>query len=119
MHSRRLIALIIVCAYLLIPLESFACLEPPCSRPLPGSTFLPAVSALEDSAPHCPCSDRHGRDGCDTSCSCCSCSTCIAPRPSGIVFHPTVTRLSLPEPPLRFPQVFLAIFVPPQNPISR
>jgi hypothetical protein len=114
MYCRRLIALMIICAYLFIPLESYAGLEPLAPSLPDGASLLQIVSPKKP-ASHCPCSDRHAPDGCNTACSCCSCCSFFAPPASGIVFIPTTTALIMPEPAQRFPEVYLPIFVPPQN----
>jgi hypothetical protein len=133
MHYRRLIALLIVCSYLILPLDSFANLHPPFA----GSLSNEATRQLDKSAPdggyllsdtspvtslggatsHCPCSDRHGSDDCNFSCSCCSCCSFFAPLPAGIAWRALqpVTSFSMLEPIQRFPEVYLPIFVPPQN----
>jgi hypothetical protein len=144
MHYRRLIALLMVCAYLILPLDSFANLAPRLSHPLQGDNSLQGgnsltprgagsfhekiasrenAASLQDgsatggSNSHCPCSDRHGTDGCNPSCSCCSCCSCCAPLPAGIPLRtarPT-TSFSVLGPLNYFPKVYLPIFVPPQN----
>jgi hypothetical protein len=168
MHYRRLIALLMVCAYLILPLDSFANLEPRLSHPHQGenssqggsfqgdntltqshtqgdssprsgssrqSNFaVPGGSLQNDNYPgngsspqdlrcagesdsHCPCSDRHGSDGCNPGCSCCSCCSFCAPLPAGVPLRtarPT-TAFSVLGPLNYFPKVYLPIFVPPQN----
>jgi hypothetical protein len=146
MHYRRLIALLMVCAYLILPLDSFANLAPRLSHPLQGGsslqdensltpggdqrdsslekiasrenvTFLQDCSATGESNSHCPCSDRHGSDGCNPGCSCCSCCSFCAPLPAGVplrIARPT-TSFSVLGPLNYFPKVYLPIFVPPQN----
>jgi hypothetical protein len=108
--------LIIVCAYLFLPLDSFATLNPAFSGSLHNRTSLTLeIAPSEEPASHSPCSDRHGSDGCKPTCSCCSCCSFFAPLASGIVFRPTATEHFQPEQFQRLPQVYLAIFVPPQN----
>jgi hypothetical protein len=112
MDYRRLITFCLVLAYLLLPLNGLAQLQP----------FAPSVDTIAaniEAAPghcnDCPCSDEgHGMGGCDASCSCCS---CFAPLPQGVTldFSPVVTFLTLFESFQALPQVFLTIFVPPQN----
>ena len=152
MHYRRLIALLMVCAYLILPLDSFANLAPRLSHPhqgdsslqrdnsltpngtqgdgspVPGSplknenspgngTSLQDLSSTGESGSHCPCSDRHGSDGCNPCCSCCSCCSCCAPLPAGIPLRTarTTTAFSVLGPLNYFPKVYLPIVVPPQN----
>jgi hypothetical protein len=162
MHYRQLIALLMVCAYLILPLDSFANLSPRLAHPHQGGSSLPTGGSVQssslpgDSAPaygnalagdnalaisledaisygsalsakdgssagktgsHCPCSDRHGSDGCNPGCSCCSCCSFCAPLPAGIpllTVQPT-TSFALLDPLNYFPKVYLPIFVPPQN----
>ncbi|MGB9080008.1 MAG: hypothetical protein WCD00_01835 [Desulfuromonadaceae bacterium] len=62
----------------------------------------------------CPCSDGQGPDCCDTSfCSC----ACHAPLSQGLrlVYAPVIVTQHFREPAGSSPQVFLSIFVPPQN----
>ena len=135
MYYRRLIALLIVCAYLILPLDCFANLEHPFAADSPqaggslqGGGSLYDGSSLEsgtllltaspgEPASHCPCSDRHGSDGCNPSCSCCSCCSFFAPPPTAIVWRALQpsTSFSMLEPFKHFPEVYLPIFVPPQN----
>jgi hypothetical protein len=141
MHYRRLIALLMMCAYLILPLDSLANVGSPFAdhqqadgwqqgaRSLASGASLNSDSSLElngylqqttcssEPASHCPCSDRHGSDGCNPSCSCCSCCPCCAPLSAGIawrVAQPT-DSFSMLEPFKHFPEVYLPIFVPPQN----
>jgi hypothetical protein len=167
MNFKRLIALLMVCAYLILPLDSFANLGTSIASPLQSSsstliqksTSLQEVnsnqegtsiqelaiqtsstiqtssiqtssiqassiqeSSIQELVPlgadsHCPCSERHGSDGCNPSCSCCSCCSFFAPLPAGIAWRPLepVVSFSMLEPFKRFPEVYLPIFVPPQN----
>jgi hypothetical protein len=117
MYYKRLIALLIVSAYLILPLDSFANLEPIFASPLQSESSIQQLSSTGQSDSHCPCTDRHGSDGCNSGCSCCSCSSFFAPLPAMIAwraFQP-VTSFSLLEPFQRFPEVYPTIFVPPQN----
>jgi hypothetical protein len=122
MQFRRFIALLLVSAYLLLPLDSFANLTSPGSSSLhtgaaPSLHNPPAlrIASPRDSAPQCPCSDHHDADDCNATCSCCSCCSFFAPLLSGISYLPTTTEIPMLEPSARFPKVYLAIFVPPQN----
>ena len=116
MHYRRLTALLMVCAFLFLPLESFANHEPAFSPTLYSTSPL-EIASPEEPDSHCPCTDRHGSDGCSFNCSCCSCCSFFAPLPTGISCRsiPPVTSFSMIEPFKRFPEVYLPIFVPPQN----
>jgi hypothetical protein len=152
MHYRRLIALLIVCTYLILPLDCLANFETSFANPRPsdtsatsgsslaaprgasgshaeGASFTPSVQSAQGDASlqlithlgvpasHCPCTDRHGSEGCDFGCSCCSCCSYVAPLASGIVCRapqPAIS-FSMIEPLQYFPKVYLPIFVPPQN----
>jgi hypothetical protein len=62
----------------------------------------------------CPCSDGQGSDCCDTTfCSC----ACHAPLSQSLrlVYAPMIVIHRFREPTSSLPQVFLSIFVPPQN----
>jgi hypothetical protein len=117
MHSRQLIALLMVCAYLFLPLESFANLEPPFSYSSPGGISLLEITSPGDPASHCPCTDRHAPDGCNPSCSCCSCCSFSAPLPAGVAWRASQLPVSFSslDPFKHLPEVYLPIFVPPQN----
>jgi len=112
-----MIALLLVCAYLLLPLEGFANLTAPSPDSPTDQTCLLEFDSLEQSVPHCPCSDRHESNGCDSGCSCCSCCAFVAPYPAGLAGRliPAATSFSMLEPFKRFPEVYLPIFVPPQK----
>lgn len=115
MDYRRLIALCMVLAYLLLPMDGFAQLQPFAPSADQADTIVVNIEAPHGHCSDCPCSDDgHGTGGCDASCSCCS---CFAPLPHGFTldFSPVVTSLTLFEPFQALPQVFLTIFVPPQN----
>jgi hypothetical protein len=122
-HYRRLIALLMVCAYLILPLDSFANLEHPfggfshSDSTLHSDSPQSEIASLDAPASHCPCSDRHGSDGCNPSCSCCSCCSFFAPIPAemGWLALQPGTTFSMLEPFKHFPEVYLPIFVPPQN----
>lgn len=62
----------------------------------------------------CPCKDHQESRQCDASCTCCS---SIAALTGNIDFHsPLFAETFLPsDPPFLLPQVYLPIFVPPQN----
>jgi len=115
MHYRQLIALLIVCAHLFLPLDSFANLEPPFPATLQNSSSLAAIASRREPIPHRPCSDRHATDCCNSSCSCCS--SFVVPLPAVITRRAIApaASFSMREPFKRFPEVYLPIFVPPQN----
>ncbi|GFO60279.1 hypothetical protein GMST_26040 [Geomonas silvestris] len=128
MHFRRLTALFMICAYLILPLDSFAghrvtgaerspapltlsALDHPCDAPLAGELSGPAGDS------HCPCSEEHESGGCGSSCSCCSCCSYHAPFPGPLAWPAGAPERScrLRDPFQFLPEVYLAIFVPPQN----
>jgi len=117
MHYRQLIALLMISAYLLLPLDTFANLEPPFSPSPHNGTSLLETASPNHPASHSPCSDRHGTGGCTSTCSCCSCCSFFAPLPTGVACRtmPPAMSFSMLEPFKRFPEVYLPIFVPPQN----
>ncbi|GFO68270.1 hypothetical protein GMLC_18490 [Geomonas limicola] len=130
MHLRRLTALLMICVYLILPLESFAGHGAPGSLAAPDATGVTIASnyhPFQDqvvSSPfegagdsHCPCSDRHDTEGCDSSCSCCSCCSYHAPLPLPLAWPAGNAERScrLSDPFQFLPEVYLPIFVPPQN----
>lgn len=130
MHFRRLTALLMICAYLVLPLDSFAGHQVTGSvserSPAPLTLSLPdhpcdATLAGELSGPagdsHCPCSEGDDSGGCDSGCSCCSCSSYHAPFPGLLAWSAGAPERScrLRDPFQFLPEVYLAIFVPPQN----
>lgn len=111
MLCRRLIALIIVSAYLFLPLQTFASLSP-CHN---GASVIEIASSQHCDLQH-PCSgDQHGSHDCNSTCSCCSCCSFFAPPLTEITVTRTATSFWGDEPLQRFPEVYIPIFVPPQN----
>lgn len=113
---RFLIALLMLCAYLVLPLDAFAHHASAASATPRGEHSLSCVSAQQPASSHCPCSDRHDSRDCDDSCFCCFCSPCLAPA-AHYLLQPRVTSasFSLYDPFRLYPEVYLPIFVPPQN----
>jgi len=130
MHVRRVIALLMISAYLILPLDSLAGHSAPggSALPVPASLTLSAHHDALQATPasefcdlsgdsHCPCSDRHDAEGCDSSCSCCSCCSYHAPLPAPLAWSaaPPERSCRLRDPFQFLPEVYLPIFVPPQN----
>jgi len=118
MYYRRLIALLMVCAYLILPLDSFANLDSPRANARQSAGALLELASPGEADSHCPCSQHHGTDGCNPGCSCCSCCSFCAPLPARfaqLAVPPSTTSFSMREPLSHFPEVYLPIFVPPQN----
>ena len=116
MDCRRLIALCLIIAYLILPMDGFAQFQP-FAPPSVGQedTIAVNIEATQGHCPDCPCNDEgHGAGGCDASCFCCS---CFAPLPHGFTldFTPLITSITPFEPFRALPQICLPIFVPPQN----
>lgn len=72
------------------------------------------VSKVSTPCGDCPCSQSHGSDCCETTC--CTCA-CHAPFPQNLrlQYAPMIVMATFIEPSGFFPQVYLSIFVPPQN----
>lgn len=118
MRCRQLIALIMVCAYLLIPLDALASPHSPCSS-FHRSGSLVDISPAKEGSSHSPASSHDDFDRCNSACSCCSCCSFFLPVSSEIPFVATATPLAMLEPVQRFPEVYRSIFVPPQNLLAR
>jgi len=137
MCLRRLTALLMVLAYLVLPLDPVAahpfpvpapvekglCTDAatPCHTPATQTVCATTcdnseISALSGS-PHCPCSDSHAPGECDANCSCCSCGSCLAPLPGALAFATPPPKVPYPDYDRfqKLPEVYLPIFVPPQN----
>lgn len=103
-------AIIVMALYLLLPARVLA----HCSAPEPCSAGPMLVQAAGD-APcgSCPCSDTQHGDCCESACCC----PCHAPFGQRITFtySPMITFQSTPDLLGEPPQVYLSIFVPPQN----
>lgn len=96
---------------LLIVLQSLAQAVPHIAAPAIQKV---ACDTVQNPSSDCPCMDDHESEQCDVSCSCCA---TIAVLPGRVTFHtPLGAEIYFPgEPPLLLPQVYLPIFVPPQN----
>jgi len=116
MKCRRIIALIMVCSYLLLPLGSFATPQSPPILSLHGNGFPSQIAASK--APALP-GDGSDQLWCDDDCDFdADCdfggdSTCFIP--ATIAYLPSATPMSAIEPLQRFPRVYLPIFVPPPS----
>jgi len=118
MEYRRIIALIMVCSCLLLPLGSFALPQTP---PIPNLHGTESISQF--AAPKAPALPGDGSDQlwCDDDCdSDADCDfgddiPCFKPALAAIAYLPTATPMSAIEPLQRFPRVYLPIFVPPPS----
>lgn len=108
----QIIACVLIVIYLSLPVT--LCAQSVVSD-VEGAS-APAISSTANTSPldTCPCSDGHDADCCDTTgCSC----ACHAPLGQKVLlaYAPVVVVLNFREPFWLLPQVYLAIFVPPQN----
>lgn len=105
-------AIVLIVVYLFLPASTL----------VHAATFEPDSAAFQvnysqataDPCDRCPCSDEQGQHCCDTFfCNC----ECHAPLGRGmqVIYAPSIAAYSFREPSWSLPQVFLAIFVPPQN----
>jgi hypothetical protein len=107
---RHMTALLII-VYLSIPVMGFAHFNAPAQvaveeRSREGVTSVPCDQ--------CPCGDEQGSDCCDSAS--CSCSFHSPPvQTLQIRYSPVVNLLQQSDPFWILPQVYLTIFVPPQN----
>jgi len=103
-------AVILMALYLLLPARALA----HCDAPEPCSAGVQVVQAADD-APWgaCPCSDGQHGECCESAC-CCPCHAPFSQRIT-ITYAPMVTRQGCSEILGELPQVYLSIFVPPQN----
>ena len=107
------IALILIAAYLIMPTTIYA----QAASLTTGSPSTQATRlAVDAGAPcdSCPCSDEQGSGCCEsTSCNC----ACHAPLASTfrITYAPLIVTENFYESTCSLPQVYLHIFVPPQN----
>lgn len=103
--------LCIVCFCLLLSVQAFA-------RVIPHGSVAD-VKQLASEAVHppcndCPCDDPHGGRECGPACSCCSESASLPGFDISVLT--TIVEISpVTEPLFLIPQVYLPIFVPPQN----
>jgi hypothetical protein len=104
-------AISITCFCILIAVQSFAHVLP---HGFANDIQQSKVETMQNPCNDCPCDDQHGERECDIACSCCS---GIASLPENVIFRfsSIVTIVSPSEPLLQIPQVYLPIFVPPQN----
>lgn len=113
MIAIRLIVVVMICLYLHHPSRGVAAtfFDPP--------RIFQSDKSESPSAGHLPCSDcpcsdtTHG--DCSFNCSCCSFIPSLTHHFSGIIYPPAEQKLAIAEPYRRLPQVYLPIFVPPQN----
>ncbi|OGU16570.1 MAG: hypothetical protein A2076_02515 [Geobacteraceae bacterium GWC2_53_11] len=78
--------------------------------------LMPTISSTANTSPldTCPCSDGHDSDCCDTTGCSCACHAPLGQRVR-LAYAPVVVAQNFREPFWLLPQVYLAIFVPPQN----
>jgi len=109
--ERFIRAILITCFCILIAVQSFVYVLP---HGLAPDIQQSKVVTMQSSCNDCPCEDQHGGRECDIACSCCS---SFASLPESVIFSfsSIVTIVSPSEPLLQVPQVYLPIFVPPQN----
>jgi hypothetical protein len=104
-------ALILISLYLLLPVAVFAH-----GSPVPDGAGCAVSAKIPAGAPpcgDCPSSETHDGDCCESDCHC-SCHAPLTERVA-IVYSPFVSFLCCPESHPASPQVYLPIFVPPQN----
>lgn len=82
-----------------------------------SSPPIQSECSMADAAPcgGCPCSDGQGSDCCGSSFCSCECHAPLS-RDHRIVYAPVIVTQGFREPTGSSPQVYLSIFVPPQNP---
>jgi hypothetical protein len=107
-----IIGTVLIVIYLALPATNLAyAATQEASAPSAEEAYSSTTTAPCDS---CPCSDGQGSDCCDTAfCSC----ACHAPLSQGLrlVYAPVIVIHRFREPTSSLPQVFISIFVPPQN----
>ncbi len=81
------------------------------------STQIQSDCSMAVAAPcgGCPCTDGQGSDCCGSSFCSCECHAPLS-RDHRIVYAPVIVTQGFREPTGSLPQVYLSIFVPPQNP---
>lgn len=112
MAFTRLTACLLLSVFLLLSINSYAQHFPASQQEEIRQT---AVERGYCPTTGCPCTDDHSTTGgCSSECSCCS---FLAPLPSPLAyaFSPATSTTDRPEPYWILPQVYLSIFVPPQN----
>lgn len=105
----KCLAIIVFC--ILIVMQSFAQEVPHSAAPDIQKMTRDSVQSPNDD---CPCKDTHDNGQCDSSCTCCA---TFAALPERITFYTQLrSEFIYPvEPSRSMPQVYLPIFVPPQN----
>ena len=108
----RQIAVLLILVYLFLPVAGFAHV----AAPKVTAMELRSTGGVELGSPcdHCPYSNEHESDCCDTTA--CSCAFHTPPSQNHrIRYAPVVGLIRLTESFRALPQVFLPIYVPPQN----
>ncbi|MDD2853461.1 MAG: hypothetical protein PHY09_16365 [Desulfuromonadaceae bacterium] len=105
-------AILLIIIYLAIPVASHAVAAMPDAH---GNSPHAVSGALLPLSPDtCPCSDNGGHVCCDASCGCCVCSAPLG-QCLQLKYAPIIVTQLFPEFFWSLPQVYLTIFVPPQN----
>jgi hypothetical protein len=107
-----IIGTVLIVIYLALPATNLAHAAALEAGEFPTRTACSSTTASPGDS--CPCTDGKMSDCCDAAfCSC----VCHAPLGHGLrlVYAPVVVVQSFREPTGSLPQVFLSIFVPPQN----
>lgn len=102
-----LVVAVLIVLYLAFPAASLACAVSP-------ETGVSSARSFIAPGDTCPCSDGQSSECCDmTFCTC----ACHIPLGQGtrLVYAPVIYTQSFREHFWSLPQVFLSIFVPPQN----
>jgi hypothetical protein len=105
-------ALLLMIIYMLIPVAGFAHVDIPTA----AAIDLRLTAGAENEAPcdHCPCNDDQGSDCCGTTV--CSCAFHSPPEQRMLIrYAPVVVLIRHTDSFWVLPQVYLPIFVPPQN----
>jgi hypothetical protein len=110
----RHIAVLLVVIYLFIPVMGLA----HAGVPFAGTAVIRTIDGREDSpCENCPCSQENDSHCCDSAC--CSCAFhCPPVQGMQVRYSPIVIIARHGEPFRAMPQVYLPIFVPPQNLLS-
>jgi len=116
MNSARtynyIISTILIVLYLALPATSYArAVAQDGSAPRDRTVWSTTSTAPCDT---CPCSDGQGSDCCDSIFCSCACHAPLS-QTLRLVYAPEFVILNFREPVWSLPQVFLSIFVPPQN----
>jgi hypothetical protein len=109
--TNKTLALILISLYLLLPAAVFA--HANLGQEIQGSALTVTVQESGVPCDGCPCTGTQDADCCENACPCC-CHVPLAQLVT-IAYSPFVISLNHPEYHLTSPQVYLSIYVPPQN----